>query len=232
LPVFIIIIAILAGATFYSDSAKPGEPLYGFDTAVEKLWETFTLDPADQAKVRVGFADERMREIEILRIQAKVTEMNTAIIGLETNLRDAVDSAKKVGRDKNEASVDLVDEKIAAAKEVVNNLRSAGTPAVGEDRFLEDVTDFLDIERSRLGAELMQTREAPSKLSTHSQNALAEASESGALVQELEVLAKDELDASKSQVIKSLVEVVKAQEKLFNEQNKSIEKEIIRLNNP
>lgn len=54
------------GAVYASNSANPGDFLYGLDKAVESVQRTFTLDPVKKAEIELAIMDERVLELEKL----------------------------------------------------------------------------------------------------------------------------------------------------------------------
>lgn len=69
------------GTVVVADSAKPGDVLYGIDTAVENLRLTLTANPESEVELRTKIAAERVAEVEAI-----LTERGVDAPGLEVAL--------------------------------------------------------------------------------------------------------------------------------------------------
>jgi len=57
-------VSITGGVAFASDAAAPGDMLYGLDRAIERVRLYMAADMEDAIALRLGFAEERLKEVE------------------------------------------------------------------------------------------------------------------------------------------------------------------------
>jgi RecA/RadA recombinase len=231
LPVLVLLVAIIAGVILYSDSAVPGDTLYPVDTATEKVWETFTLDSAAQARLRNKFAAERVTEVNKLVAKGSVQEVNIGIVGLEGNLRDAVDSTKKLTHQTNAPVSDELSDSIGNAIEVIQSIRASGKFSQDEGEFLGDVQDYLKIEKKRVDSNQLDMRTVLSKLAQYSDESGTGSSFADQRSKDLTVKAGDQTDSAKANELKLLAELEKNQSRLFAQQAQVMQKESVHLQN-
>ncbi len=81
---------------------KPGSFFYFFDTAFENIGLFFTFDSESKAKKALGYADERLAEIEAIAEEKNPDGVKTAIANYESNIALATEKSKEV-KDKGQA---------------------------------------------------------------------------------------------------------------------------------
>jgi hypothetical protein len=76
----------MAGVALAADAAGPGEPLYGFDRAIERIQLRLTYNPEAATQLRMRLTEERMSEIQELvrkqdqeRLQEALGEYGNAV---------------------------------------------------------------------------------------------------------------------------------------------------------
>src|SRR3989344_1604600 len=85
-----------------SAGVKPGSFLYFFDTAFENIDLFFTSNPEKKAQKALGYADERLAEIEAVAEDKNPDAVKTAIANYESNVALATEKSKEV-KDKGQA---------------------------------------------------------------------------------------------------------------------------------
>ncbi|HEY4500875.1 MAG TPA: DUF5667 domain-containing protein [Candidatus Paceibacterota bacterium] len=81
---------------------KPGSFFYFFDTTFENIGLFFTFDSEQKAKKALGYADERLAEIEAIAEEKNPDAVKTAIANYESNVALATEKSKEV-KDKGQA---------------------------------------------------------------------------------------------------------------------------------
>src|SRR3989344_3668334 len=79
-----------------SAGVKPGSFFYFFDTAFENIDLFFTSNPEKKAQKALGYADERLAEIEAVAEDKNPDAVKTAIANYESNVALATEKVKKV----------------------------------------------------------------------------------------------------------------------------------------
>lgn len=62
--VVLAFVSVTGGVAFASDAAAPGDMLYGLDRAIERIRLHMAADVEDAIALRLGFAEERLQEVE------------------------------------------------------------------------------------------------------------------------------------------------------------------------
>jgi hypothetical protein len=75
----LLLVALAGGLTAAASNSLPGEPLYGLKRGVEHVQMTATFNPADQARLRLHFADLRLEEAQKLAALGRVSDAVNAI---------------------------------------------------------------------------------------------------------------------------------------------------------
>ena len=81
---------------------KPGNFLYFFDTAFEKINLFFTFSPEKKAQKALEYADERLAEAEALTGEKDTNAVKTAVTGYESSIALAAEESKRI-KDKGKA---------------------------------------------------------------------------------------------------------------------------------
>ncbi len=83
LATLILTFAVLGGVAYASDSAMPGEPLFGVDKAMEQIRRTLTLNPLDRAEYEMKVMDERMEELKQMSYEQNAMGISNGIEEVE-----------------------------------------------------------------------------------------------------------------------------------------------------
>lgn len=83
LATLILTFTVLGGVAYASDSAMPGEPLFGVDKAMEQIRRTLTLNPLDRAEYEMKVMDERMEELKQMSYEQNAMGISNGIEEVE-----------------------------------------------------------------------------------------------------------------------------------------------------
>ena len=72
------------GTVYASDSATPGDLLFGVDTAVESVQRALTNDPVAKTELELEIMDERLEELAVLAEENKEDGIATALEEIES----------------------------------------------------------------------------------------------------------------------------------------------------
>src|SRR3989344_2318088 len=102
---------------------KPGSFFYFFDTTFENISLFFTFDSENKAKKALGYADERLAEIEAIAEEKNPNAVKTAIANYESNMSLATEKSKDV-KDKGQAEslLTLIADNTSKHQEVLTNV--------------------------------------------------------------------------------------------------------------
>ena len=75
---------------------KPGSFFYFFDTTFEKIGLFFTVNPEQKARKALGYAEERLAEIEAIAEEKDPDAVKTAIADYENNVALAAEKSKEI----------------------------------------------------------------------------------------------------------------------------------------
>jgi len=111
----IVLLALLGGGGLVvaSDSARPGDALYGLEQAVESIRLAFTLAPEAQAKVHTSLASERIEEaISLAGTANREEHFEQALARYQEHLQKAQEKAAEAqsqGKDVEEIQAILAE---------------------------------------------------------------------------------------------------------------------------
>jgi hypothetical protein len=86
----------LTGVVMAADPANPGDFLYGVDRAVESIQIYLTYQPEKKASLELGFAQERLEELDALGNAATQSQTSEVIGDFNSSITHAVGLAKSV----------------------------------------------------------------------------------------------------------------------------------------
>jgi len=103
-----------------SAGVKPGSFFYFFDTTFENVSLFFTFDSENKAKKALGYADERLAEIEAIAEEKNPNAVKTAITSYESNMALATEKSKDI-KDKGQAEslLTLIEDNFSKNQEVL-----------------------------------------------------------------------------------------------------------------
>ena len=103
-----------------SAGLKPGSFFYFFDTTFENISLFFTFDSENKAKKALGYADERLAEIEAIAEEKNPNAVKMAIANYESNIALATEKSKDV-KDKGQAEslLTLIEDNSSKNQEVL-----------------------------------------------------------------------------------------------------------------
>jgi len=106
-----------------SAGVKPGSFFYFFDTTFENVSLFFTFDSENKAKKALGYADERLAEIEAIAEEKNPNAVKTAIANYESNMALATEKSKDV-KDKRQAEslLTIIADNTSKHQEVLTNV--------------------------------------------------------------------------------------------------------------
>ena len=103
-----------------SAGVKPGSFFYFFDTTFENVSLFFTFDSENKAKKALGYADERLAEIEAIAEEKNPNAVKTAIANYESNMALATEKSKDVkDKGQTESLLTLIEDNSSKNQEVL-----------------------------------------------------------------------------------------------------------------
>jgi len=126
---FLILVAIFMPFSSVSAATKPGiKPgnfLYFFDTAFEKINLFFIFSPEKKAQKALEYADERLAEAEALTEEKNTNAIKTAVAGYESNIALATEESKQI-KDKGKAEnlLTSIADNTSKHQEILSNVLS------------------------------------------------------------------------------------------------------------
>jgi len=78
-----IALTTLSGVAYASNSAMPGDPLFGVDKAMEQLRRVLTINPLHESEFEMMVMDERMEELKQVSYEQNATGISNGIQEVE-----------------------------------------------------------------------------------------------------------------------------------------------------
>ena len=106
-----------------SAGVKPGSFFYFFDTTFENISLFFTFNSENKARKALGYANERLAEIEAIAEEKNPDAVKTAIANYESNIALATKKSKEV-KDKGqvESLLTLIEDSSSKNQEILNTV--------------------------------------------------------------------------------------------------------------
>lgn len=134
------------GTIYASDSANPGDFLYGLDKTVESVQRTFTSDPVKKAELELAIMDERVLELEKLSegdnsgaVSESISEVEAQQLRLQERLQEMnqLRVENKLQTQEQQQVMEKLQAKIQVHEETMNQvqtkLKSNGDNSNSED---------------------------------------------------------------------------------------------------
>jgi len=153
-----LIIALMFGASIVSVSASkgsvPGDVLYKVKLTREKIHAGITVDDGKKTDLYIGFADERLNEIDKLKDNPKKPEhqkenMKVAVSELKNQMGNVKNQLEKV-KSKPRSAKEIVevakkvDEKVEDISNKIEQKKQELSGVTGEDEVIDDLDDAQD----------------------------------------------------------------------------------------
>ncbi|MBN1427556.1 MAG: hypothetical protein JXB07_04170 [Anaerolineae bacterium] len=113
LGLVVLFSACTTGVVHASDSASPGDPLYGVDRGVEQVWMSLTPNSDKKLTLQVTFADERLLETETLAGRGNTKHLDDALNNYDQAVADITRLAEVANGEDREALSQLVDQSLS-----------------------------------------------------------------------------------------------------------------------
>ncbi|MBN1312787.1 MAG: hypothetical protein JXB30_15340 [Anaerolineae bacterium] len=113
LGLFAALSACTTGVVYASDSASPGDPLYGIDRSVEQVRISVTRNPNQLLRLQVALTDERLEEAEDLTRRGDTEDLEVALNNYDQSVSDITQLAGMTGEQEEEALSQLVDQSLS-----------------------------------------------------------------------------------------------------------------------
>jgi hypothetical protein len=81
-----------------AQAAIPGDALYPLKTTLEQTRLSLAGDAGDRAQMKIGFADERLAEIEALIKEGRFPEVSRAVLSFEADINSAILELESVSK--------------------------------------------------------------------------------------------------------------------------------------
>lgn len=81
-----------------AQSALPGDTLYSVKSTIERTRLSFAQDAGQRAELRLGFAEQRLQEIEALIAEGRFQEVGEAALAFEADLHGALLELETIAR--------------------------------------------------------------------------------------------------------------------------------------
>jgi hypothetical protein len=141
-----ILLAMLVGTggvIYAADEAVPGDPLYGIDQAVESMRLRLTREPQAATELLLGFAEERLSEMEELSARGDQKNLEAALDNYGVSISTLAHELETMEDVDKPALMALLDNALSAHENRFANLLPAGeaekhvvigddTPEMGE----------------------------------------------------------------------------------------------------
>lgn len=177
----ITVVATLGASTgtiYASDSANPGDFLYGLDKTVESVQRTFTSDPVKKAELELAIMDERVLELEKLSegdsskaISESISEVEAQQLRLQERLQemDQLRTENKLQTQEQQQVMEKLQAKIQVHEETMNQvqtkLKANGDKSNSEDlqqvqnKYSEQTQNQIKNFEEETGVQIQETEE-------------------------------------------------------------------------
>ncbi|MDO8443337.1 MAG: DUF5667 domain-containing protein [bacterium] len=206
-------VAPIQASAATSAGLKPGNFFYIFDTVSEKIGLFFTFNPENKAKKALGYADERLAEIEAISGENNPDAVKTAISNYESNVALATEKSKEVkDKGQEENLLNLITDNASKNQEVLSAVlikvpeeaREAIVRAIeaskkGQEEATKQITE-LKGEIEQLKKEVVESRQVSGE---------EQSTEIELLRKEVEILkSQQSLQSVKSQTVEKVPEKI------------------------
>lgn len=126
--VIVLVICLFAGGTgvaFASQTALPGDSLYGVKIGLEDLTLALAPDQAHSAMLNMQYADRRLVEIHTLQLQGRFDKISVALLNYQNHVEKATQVMALVLQQNPTQGIQvasIVQEKVASQLATLNNL--------------------------------------------------------------------------------------------------------------
>jgi hypothetical protein len=97
----VLVVLLFAGISFTTVAAQssiPGDALYPVKTTIEQTRLNLSQDAGNRAQMHMGFADQRLAEINQLILEGRYREIGPAVLAFEANINNAIIELEKVAQ--------------------------------------------------------------------------------------------------------------------------------------
>lgn len=118
-----IVFAALGGVAYASNSAMPGDPLFGVDKAMEQIRRVLTVDPLQKSEFEMRVMDERMEELKQMSYEENANGMSNGIKEVEAQQLRLQNMFEEIAKLRLEGSDEQAGEQLGVMNKIAEKLQ-------------------------------------------------------------------------------------------------------------
>lgn len=118
-----IVFAALGGVAYASNSAMPGDPLFGVDKAMEQIRRVLTVDPLQKSEFEMRVMDERMEELKQMSYEENANGMSNGIKEVEAQQLRLQNMFEEMAKLRLEGSDEQAGEQLGVMNKIAEKLQ-------------------------------------------------------------------------------------------------------------
>ena len=113
----------LSGVAYASNSAMPGDPLFGVDKAMEQIRRVLTVDPLQKSEFEMRVMDERMEELKQMSYEENANGMSNGIKEVEAQQLRLQNMFEEMAKLRLEGSDEQAGEQLGVMNKIAEKLQ-------------------------------------------------------------------------------------------------------------